>query len=411
MRAKQTFFPRTAAKRIKYLAEHFPCVLLVGARQVGKSTLLEEIMPEGMHYITLDNYIEAEKAQKDPIGFLEEHPAPLLIDEIQYAPELMRAIKMQVDKHKRNGMYLMTGSQQFHLMEGITESLAGRVAVLEMYSFSQREMLGRGEGAPVFMPEDLENLTTDSETCGITELYERIWRGGYPVFCKDKELDADAFFDSYVRTFLERDVRELTQVSNLAAFTKLLRSAAMRTGQQVVYSDLARDADISSNTAKAWLSLLETTGIISILPPYSTNSLKTLSKTPKLYFMDTGLCCWLAGWNSPTALMNSPFAGAILETWVYGQLVRSFSHNGKRPPLYFFRDARGTAEVDFLLVQDGTIYPIEVKRSSSPTVADLRHVAKIPAGQYRMHPGIVMCTADRTYALLNGAKAFPISLL
>ena len=378
---------------------------------MGKSTLLEEVLPAGMNYVTLDDYSLAADARRDPIGFLREHEAPLFIDEVQYAPELFRAIKMRVDAAKRNGMYWMTGSQHFQLMEGVSESLAGRVGIIDLYSMSQRECLGQGEKAPLFSPDTLKEYAAGATACDIRELYRRIWRGGYPVLHKDTALEPRVLFESYVRTYLERDVNQLTQVENRATFIKLMRSAAARTGQQLVYSDLARHAEVSPNTAKAWISILETTGIISLLYPYSTNSIKRLTKTPKLYFMDTGLCAWLAGWNDPVSLMNGPFAGAILETFVYGQLMRSFCHNGIRPQLYFFRDAKGTAEVDFLLIQNGGIYPMEVKRSSSPTAADLKHATKIPPGMLELRPGIVFCSAERMYSLENAATAFPISLL
>lgn len=410
--AETTYYTRTAAGWVKYMSAHFPCVLLTGARQVGKSTLLEEVLPAGMNYVTLDDYTLAEEARRDPIGFLSAHEAPLFIDEVQYAPELFRAIKMRVDAAKRNGMYWMTGSQHFQLMEGVSESLAGRVGIIDLYSMSQRECLGLGESAaPLFSPDTLSDYAAGVSACDMHELYRRIWRGGYPVLSKDTELEPRVLFESYVRTYLERDVNQLTQVENRASFIKLMRSAAARTGQQLVYSDLARDAEVSPNTAKAWISIMETTGIVSLLYPYSTNSIKRLTKTPKLYFMDTGLCSWLAGWNDPVSLMNSPFAGAILETYVYGQLMRSFCHNGLRPQLYFFRDARGTAEVDFLLMQNGGIYPMEVKRSSSPSAADLKHAAKIPTGMFELRPGIVFCTAERMYGLEHGGTAFPISML
>ncbi|MBR1996948.1 MAG: ATP-binding protein, partial [Akkermansia sp.] len=329
--AESTYYTRTAADWVKYMSAHFPCVLLTGARQVGKSTLLEEVLPAGMNYVTLDDYTLAADARRDPIGFLREHEAPLLIDEVQYAPELFRAIKMRVDAAKRNGMYWMTGSQHFQLMEGVSESLAGRVGIIDLYSMSQRECMGLGEKAPLFSPDTLAEYAAGATACDIHELYRRIWRGGYPVLSKDAGLEPRVLFESYVRTYLERDVNQLTQVENRAAFLKLMRSAAARTGQQLVYSDLARDAEVSPNTAKAWISIMETTGIISLLYPYSTNSIKRLTKTPKLYFMDTGLCSWLAGWHDSVSLMNSPFAGAILETFVYGQLMRSFCHNGIRP--------------------------------------------------------------------------------
>ena len=411
MMNERTYYPRTAAAKVEYLSAHYPCVLVLGARQVGKSTMLRELCPEGMSYVTLDDYTLAAQAQSDPIGFLQEHPAPLFIDEVQYAPALLRAIKLKVDEGGQNGMYWLTGSQQFHLMQGITETLVGRVGILDLHSMSQREILGQGNGAPVFDPEELREYAAGGKVSGIHELYERIWRGGYPALRRDPELELEGFFDSYTRTFLERDVRELSQVGNRAAFVKFMQSAALRTGQQLVYADLARDAEESPNTIKAWVSILEATGIVSLLQPYSSNAIKRLTKTPKLYFMDTGLCAWLAGWKSAKALMQSPMSGAILETWVYGQLIRSFNHNGRRPQLYFFRDAKGTAEVDFVLVQNGTIYPMEVKRSSSPTAADLRHAAKIPTGQFSLHPGVVFCTVEQLYTLEKGAQAFPISLL
>ena len=373
--------------------------------------MVETMMPPGMHYVTLDDFVLADRARRDPVGFLDDFEPPLCIDEVQYAPDLLRAIKMRVDREKRKGMYWMTGSQQLHLMKDISESLAGRVGIMDLHSFSQREALGKGASASVFNPDKPAESIEESTVCGNEELYRRIWRGGYPALVVDPELEPDVFFESYVRSYLERDVNDLAQVGNRAAFVRFMRSAAMRTGQQLVYSDLARDAEIAPNTARTWISILERTGIISLLQPYATNTIKRLTKTPKLYFCDTGLCCWLAGWDSPETLMNSAFAGAILETWVYGQLLRSYNHNGKRPQIYFFREANGRAEVDFLLVQNGGIYPMEVKRSASPHLDDLRHAAKIPVGQYRLMPGIIFCTSKQMYPLGDGHCAIPISMI
>ncbi|MBE6420525.1 MAG: hypothetical protein E7031_10420 [Akkermansiaceae bacterium] len=204
--AENAYYTRTAAGWVKYMSAHFPCVLLTGARQVGKSTLLEEVLPAGMNYVTLDDYTLAAEARRDPIGFLREHEAPLLIDEVQYAPELFRAIKMRVDAAKRNGMYWMTGSQHFQLMEGVSESLAGRVGIIDLYSMSQRECQGQGETAPLFSPDTLAEYAAGATACDIRELYRRIWRGGYPVLSKDAGLEPRVLFESYVRTYLERDV-------------------------------------------------------------------------------------------------------------------------------------------------------------------------------------------------------------
>lgn len=404
-------YNRTSAKRISYLSAHFPCVLLQGARQVGKSTLLESVMPEGMNYVTLDDYVLADRARRDPMGFLDDYEAPLCIDEVQYAPELLRAIKIHVDREKRKGMYWLTGSQQLHVMKDISESLAGRVGIMDLHSMSQQEVLGHGASAKVFNPDAPRGSINEDSDCSLEELYYRIWRGGYPALAADAELSPEAFFESYVRSYLERDVNDLAQVGNRAAFARFMQSAAMRTGQQLVYADLARDAEVSPNTVKSWVSILERTGIISLLQPYSTNTIKRVTKTPKLYFCDTGLCCWLAGWDNHVRLMNSTFAGAILETWVYGQLLRSYHHHGKRPQIYFYREANGRAEMDFILIQNGGLYPMEVKRSATPKLDDLRHAQQIPTGPYQLMPGILFCTARQFYPLGAGNYAVPVSML
>ena len=405
-------YTRSIAETILTTSRCFPCLLLTGARQVGKTTLLKSLMPEGMKYVTLDNYLLAEQARQDPMGFLEEMGQPLFIDEIQYAPELFRAIKIKVDENRRNGMYWMAGSQRFRQMKNVSDSLAGRVGIMELYSFSQREMTGKGTGVPEFRPENLAALTESGEKCDINELYRRIWRGGYPELYKDDAPDRDAFFHSYLQTYVERDVRELSRVGNKGAFVKLMRSAASRSGQQLVYADIARDADVSTNTAKAWISILETSGLITLLEPYHVNTTKRLAKSPKLYFMDTGLCAWLAGWPTAESLQGSPFAGAILETWVFGQLWRNFSDYGHyMHGLSYYRDARG-AELDFLLEGAMTVFPMEVKRSNTPRLADLKAVAGVPLRPTdKMLPGVVFCTAQEAVYLAFGNYGFPISCL
>ena len=248
-------YERTMRKKIEELNSYFPCVLLTGARQVGKSTLLRTMLPEGMNYVTLDDYVEAARAKEDPLGFLDRHGLPLCIDEVQYAPELLRAIKIRVDENRRPGMYWLTGSQRFHMMKGVTESLAGRIGILELMSMSQSEMLGEGEGAVPFQPDMAETLAASSRVCGISALYERIWRGGYPQLIQYPQMPVRDFFSSYLQTYVERDVQSLSQVGNKSAFVTLMRSAALRSGQQLVYNDLARDADVSPKTAAAWISM------------------------------------------------------------------------------------------------------------------------------------------------------------
>lgn len=405
--------PRSIGKQIIELSRSFPCIMLTGARQTGKSTLLKSLMPEEMNYVSLDDFRAVDEAKADPIGFLEERGVPLCIDEIQYVPELMRAIKMKVDAEPdKMGMYWLTGSQRYRMMQGVAESLAGRVAILEMYSYSQAESAGAGIEARVFSPDTaaLRANANTSRNCTITDLYKRIWKGGYPALYSRPELKNGPYFTSYLQTYLERDVRTLTQVGDLNAFGRLMVSAAARTGQQLVYSDIAKDAEISVNTAKHWISILEAGGIVHLLQPYHTNTTKRLAKSPKLYFMDTGLCCALCGWNSPETLQNGAMSGAMLETWVYGQLYRSFANEGIIPKLSYYRTGNG-AEIDFLLEQNGCIYPLEVKRSSTPKLQDLRASADIPTGKAELKPGIVLCTAPELVPMGKGCYGFPISAL
>lgn len=406
-----SFYHREAAAKVRELSAQFPCVLVTGARQVGKSTMLKSMMPEGMRYITLDDYRIVEQAQNDPIGLLEAYGTPLCIDEIQYAPQLLRAIKMKVDAEKKPGMYWLTGSQRFRMMKGVSESLVGRIGILELQSLSQREIARAGQRAVPFDGASASVSVPDAASCNIEELYRRIWRGGYPALHEDSARNLHDYFTSYLQTYIQRDVQDLLQISNHTSFHRFIQSAAARSGQQLVYADLARDADVSPNTAKSWVSVLEASGIISLLPPYYINTTKRLTKSPKLYFCDTGLCAWLCRWSSPETLQHGAFAGAILETWVYNQLSRSYTHAGLQPPLYYYRDSNG-AEVDFLLIRDGTILPVEVKKSDSPKAADLSAVRSIPtAPTDTVLPGIVLCTAQTAFPLSPTARAFPISAL
>ena len=401
---------RTAAAKVLELHKFFPCVLVTGARQVGKSTLLQQILPESMRYVSLDNELLLQRAKDDPDDFLEEMGSPLCIDEVQYAPNLLRAIKRKVDRTGEPGQYWLTGSQRFHLMQGSAESLAGRVGILELYSLSQSEACGKGATAEPMEPSGISSRIA-CPPCNINELYERIWLGGYPRLHKYAGSTPEDYFSAYLSTYIARDVRALTQVGDTSAFLRFMQSIAARSAQQLVYADVAKDADVSPNMAKKWLSVLETSGIIDILPPYYINTSKRLTKSPKLYFNDTGLCSWLGGWYSPRILQQGAMAGPMLETWVYGQLRRSFAARGIRARLSFYRNSNG-AEIDFLLEQNGKIYPMEVKRSSTPRLSDLRSAATIPlAPGVELAPGLVLCTATDILPLGKGNYAYPISMI
>ena len=408
---KGELLERSMLPLVKRAAKAFPCVLLTGARQVGKSTLLQRLMPKGVQYVSLDDYATAAAAKADPAMFLETLGCPACIDEIQYAPELMRAIKARVDAARRPGMYFMSGSQRFGLMKGVTESLAGRIAVLELGTLSQRELAGRGAKVPPYRPDKPLGIMKDAPVCSMAELYKRIWNGGYPGLLCSPNMPRDLFFSSYLQTYIERDVSALTQVADKGAFQDMMYSVADLTGQQLVYSDLARSAGVSMPTAKKWVSILETSGIITLLRPYSTTTSKRLTKAPVLHFMDTGFCCWLAGIKSPQELAeHRKLNGHILESWVFGQLVRRFANAGDSPLLHFYRDANG-AEIDLLIERSGTLYPIEVKRSLTPALADLKSMHKIPLGSKSLAPGIVFCPIQSPLPLGNKSLALPISAI
>jgi len=363
-------------------SRHFPVVAVTGARQVGKTTLLRDISNVKRRYVSLDDPFLLKAAKEDPELFLQNHPAPLLIDEIQYAPELLPFIKMRVDAAKEKGMYWLTGSQPFHLMQGLSESLAGRVGILNLLGFSNPEAHGLGgQNFTPFLPEITwanaqQKLWAGRNNQNVQELFTAIWRGSFPALVIDVEMDRDLFFASYVQTYIQRDVRQLARVGDEQAFLRFIRAAAARTGQLLNMADLARDADIAPNTAKAWLSILEVSGLVYLLQPWHGNLTKRLVKTPKLYFMDTGLCTYLTQWSSPQTLEAGAMSGAIFETWCVVEIIKSYWHNGQRAPFYYFR-SRDQQEIDLLIERDDVLYGVEFKKSTAPGE---RAVAGIKAG-------------------------------
>jgi len=335
-----------------------------------------------------------------------------LIDEIQYAPELLPYIKMAVDKEQRPGMFWLTGSQQFHLMKGVSESLAGRVGIVQLLGLSRREMLGMGETSTPFLPtpEELTRREAEASALPLMDLYRLIWRGSFPTMALKPETDRDLFFSSYVQTYLQRDIRDLARVGDEMTFLRFLRTAAARTAQLLNLAEFARDADIAPNTAKNWLSILQASGIVYLLEPYHSNVTKRLTKTPKLYFLDTGLCAWLTSWSSPETLEAGAAAGSMLETWIVTELLKSWWHNGRPAPFYFYRD-KDQKEVDLLIVQDGTLYPLEIKKSASPGKETVRHFQALSKLNLPVGPGGVLCLAERSLPLTAAKVSIPVGFL
>lgn len=406
------YIDRTLGKAILDASDSFKVVLLTGPRQVGKTTLLQDVQKGERSYVTLDDLNMRVAAQQDPASFLDRLELPVLIDEVQYAPNLFPYIKIAVDRSKQKGLFWLTGSQQFDMMKNVTESLAGRVAILHLQGISLAEEQGRPDDAP-FLPE-LPLLKTRQKTAKaltLPEVYQKIWRGSYPDMVTDGAgMHWERFYSSYVATYIQRDVREYLNINDTASFHKFMQIAAARTGQLVNYADMARDVGMSEVTIKTWLNVLHASGIVYLLQPYYNNRTKRLVKTPKLYFMDTGLCAWLTGWLNADVLERGAMSGAMLETWVISEIIKSFLHHGRTPRVYFYRD-KDKREIDLLIEENGVLYPIEIKKTASIQNAgfkgfDVLESLGVPVG----HGGVI-CMTKSLIALNTDVDAIPAGYL
>lgn len=360
------YIKRTIEQHILDVNKSFKVLLLTGPRQIGKTTLLENLQKESRSYVSLDALDIRLSAKEDPAGFIDRLSLPVLIDEVQYAPELFSYIKIAVDKEKaKKGLYWMTGSQQFSMMKDISESLAGRVAILSMRGISLSEEEGRPETPPFIpTPDVLKQRHEIARPLPLKDVYYKIWRGSYPDIVTRKGDGWQKFYESYVLTYAERDARDYLQIDNLVAFRKFMQVAAARTGQMINYREISKEVGVSEPTIKSWFSVLEATGVVALIYPYYKNVGKRVLKTPKFYFLDTGLCCYLTKWVNPDVLESGAMSGAMLETWVVSEIIKSWLHNGMDPPLYYYAD-KEKREVDLLIEQAGHLHPIEIKKTAS----------------------------------------------
>jgi len=405
--------PRTLASTLRSVSAALPVLLVTGPRQVGKTTLLELCAEADRRFVTLDDLDQRDLARRDPALFLQRYPPPLTVDEVQYAPELFGAIKIAVDRSKAPGQFWLTGSQKFHLMQGVAETLAGRVAILDLLGLSQAEIQGRAAASQPFLPAADwmdASATAPSPAQGLMNLYRAIWRGGFPRLALDPQVPRDIFFSSYVQTYVQRDVRALARVGDELAFLRLVRAAAARTGRLLNYADLARDTDVDQKTVKNWIGILEASGLVYLLPPWHSNLTNRLVKTPKLYFLDTGLCAYLTQWTSPESLEAGAMSGAILETFVVGEILKGYWHNGLAVNLHFYRDRDGN-EVDLILEQDNRLYPIEIKKTATPSRQASRSFDSLTRLGREVGPGAVLCLKDTSVPLSEQVTAIPISSL
>ncbi|MCL2293823.1 MAG: ATP-binding protein [Spirochaetes bacterium] len=397
------YYRRTLSKSIKEANEFFKVILLTGPRQVGKTTLLEHIKEPDRNYITLDDMETLMMAREDPAHFFERFPPPVLIDEVQKAPNLFPYIKAIVDKSNKKGQFWLTGSQQFHMMKNVSESLAGRVAILDLQGFSQSEK-AKDEIRPAFLPDI--PFQTKRAVWSTQEVFDAIVKGSFPQLFDG--TPQSLFFSAYVRTYIERDVREIINISSEHSFLKFLKVIAARTGQILNYNSISRDIEVSVNTVKSWVSVLETSGLIYLVPPYFRNLSKRAVKTPKLYFLDTGLCCYLTGISTGNIAMNHQMSGALFETYVVSEILKSYWHNGERPFIYFYRETLGK-EIDLILDKKGKVYPVEIKQTASPN-SKMTQNFDIIADENR-GKGALVCMANKFISMGNDVNVVPVSYI
>ena len=419
--SKEVYIKRTVENSILEVAKSFPCIVVYGPRQVGKSTTLDYVFPENFNRVTLDDIEERNLAEQNPKLFLEANPWPIIIDEIQKVPELLDAIKIKIDEQRKiwlkNGearqlMYVLTGSNRFELQQGISDSLAGRCGIIEMASFSHVE---KTEQKANFFSPKIEDLICRTQSAMIpyttrSQIFQEIFTGGMPDICTNVS-ERNTYFKSYVSTYIEKDVRKLIAASNETHFRNFISIVALRTAQELHYDEIANSTGIDVKTCRRWLSILETSGIIYLLQPYMANMSNRIIKTPKLYFMDTGLCAFLCKWPDAIMLENCAMSGAFFETYVVSEIIKNFFSFNKNPRdfLYYYRDI-DQKEIDLLFVNEDGIYPIEIKKGISPK-NPTKNFNVLKKYKQEIKTGLVIDCCEKIRPLNEISYAFPVHLL
>lgn len=362
------YISRKIEETIQNISKTFPVLMITGPRQSGKTTLLKKLSDKNRKYVTLDDPNNRLLAKSEPLAFLERYSPPVIIDEIQYAPEILPYIKIYVDMNKNSGDFWLTGSQMFHMMKNVPESLAGRVGIVNLFGLSNSEITGTLFNEFTTDKNELLKRLKIAKPMVLPEIYERIFMGSMPRIYEQPGIHLEEYYSSYIQTYLGRDIRELTQVADELAFYRFLCITAARTGSIVNYDALAKEAEISAPTAKQWLSVLISSGIVILIEPYHNNALKRVVKSPRMYFLDTGLAAYLTRWQNAQTLEAGAMSGEFFNTYVISEIYKSFINVGRKPPLYYYRDSNAK-EIDLIICQNGTLYPIEIKKSSNPTGA------------------------------------------
>ena len=415
------YIKRTIENSINSLINKCPIIMITGPRQVGKTTLLNHLVAnskEKINYVSFDNLLLRSQAIEDPELFVRTFEPPLIIDEFQYAPNLLSYIKMQVDTARNNEMfgdgkkvgtlYYLTGSQVFQTMKDVSESLAGRVGILDLYGLSEREIEGIEE--PVFIPK-IEDLKQKEKTKrkSTMEIYENIINGSYPEVNTENGRNREQFYEDYIRTYIERDVRQLINIKDENKFVKFISSVAARTAQEYNALDIANDIGVDSKTIDEWISILKNTHLVYMLQAYSNNNIQKTIKRPKIYFMDTGLACYLTGYMNSSTLEKSAYNGAIFENYIMSEIIKTYTNNGLNPRarLYYYRDTN-QKEIDLLIFYDNTVYPVEIKKSANPGKEAIKNFDVVNKFGVNVGTGIVLCMVENIMAIDENNYFVPI---
>lgn len=403
---------RLAETTVNTLSKMFGAILVNGPRQVGKTTMLKKITKD-IRYATLDDIIVRASAEEQSGTFFKDNPPPVFVDEIQKAPVLFEQIKMYIDRDNKKGQFYMCGSHQFKMMKGVSESLSGRIGLMTLLGYSLREIKGVDFNTP-FIPTD-EYFAERKKSLANVD-YDEIWnilhRGSMPELCENPDFDWQMFYGAYLRTYIERDVRDLTDIGDIVKFTRFMVAVAAMSGNLLNIASLSRDIGISQPTAERWLSVLVASNIVYLLQPYSNNVAKRAIKTPKVYFLDTGLAAYLTKWTTPEVLKNGAMAGAFFESFIVSEVIKSYYNRGVlEPPIYFYRD-KEMNEIDLVIENAGVLHPLEIKKHADPTKKDIEAFSvldKIP-GIVRGNGGVI-CLYDKLISLTDKDRIIPVKYL
>lgn len=405
------YIKRDLENKILALSKEYACILITGPRQVGKTTVLKQLAAADREYVTLDDLEDRALAKRDPALFLQMHSLPIFIDEVQYAPELFSYIKIAIDSGASPGSFWLTGSQAFKMMDLAQESLAGRVALLHMPALSQHEIYGSGNNVPFSVDLDaLKQRKKTGQQALLPKMYERIWKGSMPGLVSGKFTDRDVFYNSYLQTYIERDVSELIARVDKLQFQDFIRAAACRAGQMLNVHDIAMDIGVSDDTAKRWLQVLEKSDVIFYLRPYSNNLLKRTIKTPKLYFFDTGLVAYLTKYTTPEILANGAISGALLENYVVSEIRKTYFNDAKDCLLWYYRD-KSSNEIDMVIESDGLLHPLEIKRSVNPGSELIGAFEVLDKGSVPRGKGAILCMRPELSAINADNFIVPIWII